>query len=106
MNYLEIFNILGPEWHDLKPHTIDGELHWAACRMLHLLHGTSTTWIFRGPKNKPRMQFPLYRKHFVPDINDRRSINMVTMEAILLAIKHTKKCWPYRVALRENGIKI
>jgi hypothetical protein len=104
--YDEIFNILGPEWHNLQVYYIDGVRHWAGCRLIDLLGISSSTWAFRGPKHKPKMHPPLYRMCSLPEFNIHRTIYMVTIEGIYRAIMKTKKCRPLRILLRKNGILI
>lgn len=105
--YNEIFNILGPEWHALTKHGVDGYQYWVCCRLTPLMGVTNTTRTFRGGnKLKPKMQPPIYRKHFIPEVNPHRPVNIVTIEGIYVAIMKTKKCRPLRIKLRKNGIKI
>jgi len=106
MHYIEMFNILGPEWYKLDMVIVNGVLHWVGCQIVPLLGLSSTTWAFRGRKDKPKMKPPLYCKCSVPEICIYRKIYLVTIEGIYRAIMKTKKCRPLRIRLRNYGIMI
>jgi hypothetical protein len=106
MNHIELFSILGPEWQKLDTFYFKGVPHWIGCRVVPLIGFSSSTAAFRGPKDKPKMKFPLYRKKLMPQVNHHQGVYMVTLEAILLVIKNARKCWKLRVLLKEHGYKI
>jgi hypothetical protein len=106
MNYIEIFNILGPAWYKLDMYIINGVPHWAGYQIIVLLGLSSTTWTFRGRKDNPKMGPPLYKMCRVRKINKKRTIYLVTIDGIYRAIMKTKKCKPFRIKLRQHGIMI
>lgn len=98
----EIFDILGPEWGDLKIYIIGGMPLWIGCRVIKLLNLTNTTQAIRGRKDNPKMHFPQYRMHYLPMVNGKRSVYMLSIDGIVGVIKknRTKTCKLLKMKLR------
>jgi hypothetical protein len=106
MNHTELFSILGSSWDELDMYLIEGIPHWPGYQVIKLLGLSNTTQAIRGNKNYPKIKFPLYRKHFVPEINHRRSIYMLPVEGIVQVIAKNRKpsCGQLRYKLANHNI--
>ena len=101
----EFAEILGKEWLQVKIYYIDGIPHYVGCHVINILGLSSTTYAIRGPKYKPKVAPSLYRKHYVPSVNHRCLVYLLTAHGILQVLKKNRKCGKYRRRLIINGFK-
>lgn len=90
MNHQELFDLLGPAWHGLSNYYVKGEIHWLGCEVVELLGFSSTTQAIKGTPAKPKLKFPAYRMEMIPEVNEERSVYLLTLNGIIQVIKSNR----------------
>jgi len=103
MNHIELFRLFGPAWSGLPVYEINGVPHWVGCEVVSLLGIKNITNAIKGTPGKPKLTFPTYRMHKIPQINSERSVYMLTFEGVIRVIRMNRSplCRQLQAVLAE-----
>lgn len=106
MNHIELFELFGPAWQGLSVYEIKGVTHWVGSEVISLLGLANVTNAIKGTARKPKLSFPNYRMHMIPEINQQRPIYMLRYEGVIQVIKKNKShlCRQLQAVLNQVGM--
>jgi len=87
MNNTDVMEILAPVLTGLSTYRVNGELHWLGCDVIQKLGLSSTTQAIKGTREKPKLKFPAYRMHMIPEVNAERSVYLLNITGVIEVIK-------------------